>query len=118
VLPTVPGTIETLKSNLKTVLDHIAAIPFDEIGKEVQDILKDIKSGTIPKLDATIDSTDNVMKDAGDSLQALQKNYLDSNAQINKKMIRLLDEVTKTSRSVKNLTDYLERHPDALLKGK
>jgi len=118
VLPTVPGTIETLKSNLKTVLDHIAAIPFDEIGKEVQDILKDIKSGTIPKLDATIDSTDNVMKDAGDSLQALQKNYLDSNAQINKKMIRLLNEVTKTSRSVKNLTDYLERHPDALLKGK
>lgn len=29
-----------------------------------------------------------------------------------------LEEISKTSRSVKNLTDYLERHPEALLKGK
>jgi paraquat-inducible protein B len=118
IIPTVPGTIETLKSDLKTVLDHIAAVPFDEIGIELQSLLKDIRSGTIPKLDATIKSTDDMMKGAGASLQVLQKNYLDSNAEINKKMIKLLDEMTKTSRSVKNLTDYLERHPDALLKGK
>jgi len=118
VIPTVPETIETLKSNLKTVLNHIAAVPFEKIGKELEEILKDIRNGTIPKLDATIQSTDNMMKDAGTSLQVLQKNYLDSNAEINKKMIKLLDEMTKTSRSVKNLTDYLERHPDALLKGK
>jgi len=118
VIPTVPGTIETLKSDLKAVLDHIAAVPFEEIGKELQETLKDLRSGTIPKLDATIQSTDTMMKGAGASLQALQKNYLDSNAEINKKIIRLLEEMTKTSRSVKNLTDYLERHPDAILKGK
>lgn len=29
-----------------------------------------------------------------------------------------LEEISKASRSVKNLTDYLERHPEALLKGK
>ncbi|KYJ87685.1 intermembrane transport protein PqiB [Sulfurovum riftiae] len=118
LIPTVPGTIETLKSDLKTVLDRIAAVPFEEIGKELQMTLKDLRTGTIPKLDATIQSTDNMMKGAGSSMQALQKNYLDSNAQINKKIIKLLEEMTRTSRSVKNLTDYLERHPESLIKGK
>jgi paraquat-inducible protein B len=118
VLPTVPGTIETLKSDIQTLLDRLAAVPFEEIGKELQMTIKDVRTGTIPKLDATIQSTDNMMKNAGSSLQALQQNYLDSNAQVNKKVIRLLDEMTKTSRSIKNLSNYLERHPDSLLKGK
>ena len=47
-----------------------------------------------------------------------RRNYIDSNAQINKKLIKLLDEMTQTSRSIKNLTDYLERHPESLIKGK
>ena len=29
-----------------------------------------------------------------------------------------LEDFTKVGRSMKNLTDYLERHPEALLKGK
>jgi paraquat-inducible protein B len=118
LIPTVPGTIETLKSDLKIVLDRIAAVPFEEIGKELQMTIKDLRIGTLPKLDATIQSTDTMMKGANSSMQALQKNYLDSNAEINKKIIRLIEEMTRTSRSVKNLTDYLERHPESLIKGK
>ena len=29
-----------------------------------------------------------------------------------------LEEVSKASRSIKNLTDYLERHPEAIIQGK
>ena len=118
VLPTVPGTIETLKSDLKSVLDNIAKVPFEAIGKELQETLKEVRTGTLPQLNATIRSTDNMMKGAGSSMQALQQNYLDSNAEINKKIIKLLDEMTRTSRSIKKLTDYLERHPESLIQGK
>ena len=118
ILPTVPGTIETLKSDLKSVLDNIAKVPFEAIGKELKDTLKEVRTGTLPQLNATIKSTDDMMKGAGSSMQALQQNYLDSNAEINKKIIRMLDEMTKTSRSIKNLTDYLERHPESLIQGK
>jgi len=118
IIPTVPGTIETLKSDLKKVLNSIATIPFEEIGKELQQTITEVRTGTLPQLNATIKSTDTMMQGAGSSMQALQKNYLDSNAEINKKIIRLLDEMTRTSRSVKNLTDYLERHPESLIKGK
>ncbi|WP_294955439.1 MlaD family protein [Sulfurovum sp.] len=118
VLPTVPGTIETLKSDLKSVLNNIAKVPFEAIGKELQETLKEVRTGTLPQLNTTIKSTDTMMRGATSSMQALQKNYLDSNAQINKKVMRLLDEMTSTSRSIKNLTDYLERHPESLIKGR
>ena len=29
-----------------------------------------------------------------------------------------MEEISKASRSIKNLTDYLERHPEALIRGK
>jgi len=118
VLPAVPGTIESLKSDIQTLLDRLASVPFEEIGKELQMSIKDLRTSTIPKIDATIQSTDSMMKNAGTTIKVLQKNYLDSNAEINKKIIKLIEEMTKTSRSVKNLSDYLERHPDSLLKGK
>jgi len=125
VLPTVPATIESLKSDVQTVLNRIASIPFEEIGKEVDLMLKDIRKGTIPTFNATLKSTDLVMKNASETLDnvdttilSAKKNYLDTNAQFNKKLIKLLDELSRTSRSVKNLTDYLERHPESLIRGK
>jgi len=125
VLPTVPATIESLKSDVKTVLDRISAIPFEEIGKEIDLILKDVRRGTIPSLNSTLDSTDLMMKNASQTLKsadttidAAKENYLSPNAQFNKKLIKLLDELSRTSRSVKNLTDYLERHPESLIRGK
>ena len=125
VLPTVPATIESLKSDLKTVLDRISAIPFEEIGKEIDLILRDVRKGTIPSLNSTLDSADLMMKNASQTLKgadttidAAKENYLSPNAQFNKKLIKLLDELSRTSRSVKNLTDYLERHPESLIRGK
>ncbi len=118
VLPSIPGTIESLKANVQEVLANLAAIPMKEIGDELKMTLKDVRSNTLPALNDTIRDTNRMMTGASSSLNALQKNYLDSNAEVNKKIIRLLDEMTQTSRSIKNLTNYLERHPESLIKGK
>jgi len=125
VLPTVPATMESIKSDLKTILNKISTIPFEDIGKEIDLMLKEIRTGTVPALDDTIKNTGMMMKSADDTMKTLDStintakhNYLDNNAQFNKKLMRLLDELGRTSRSVKNLTDYLERHPESLLRGK
>ena len=75
----------------------------------------------------------------GNIIQDLEENLpqiLENTAQITQKIDKVLDrksgeasksmnsfnaameEISKTSRSIKNLTDYLERHPEALLMGK
>jgi paraquat-inducible protein B len=140
VLPTVPAIIETLKSDIQTVLDRLSSIPFKEIGQKLEEsielinrqiipnisqVAKDtsglikesnativnIKSDTIPKLNSLISKLDSSVDEA-------KRGYLDRGSRFNTKMIRLLDEVTKTTKSIKSLMDYLQRHPDAILKGK
>jgi len=125
VLPTVPATMESIKTDLKTILKKISTIPFEEIGNEIDLMLKEIRTGTVPALNDTLKSTGMMIKSADDTMKSLdntvnaaKNNYLDSNAQFNKKLMRLMDELSRTSRSVKNLTDYLERHPESLLRGK
>jgi paraquat-inducible protein B len=125
ILPTVPATLESLKSDIKTVLDRIANIPFEEIGKEIELLIRDVRKSTVPALDATLENTNLVMKNADKTLDTLdatilstKRSYLDTKAPFNKRLIRLLEELTRTSRSVKNLTDYLERHPESLIRGK
>lgn len=75
----------------------------------------------------------------GNILQNMEENLpqiMENMTQITQKMNNMLDrksgeasksmgsfnaameELSKTSRSIKNLTDYLERHPEALLRGK
>jgi len=118
VIPTVPATMESLKSDVQTLLERLAAIPFEEIGKELHLTLKGIRSETLPLVDETIKSTGKMMKSVDNTMGAVDKNYLSPNAKINKRLIKLLDEMTRTSRSIKNLTDYLERHPESLIQGK
>ncbi len=118
VIPSVPATMASLKSDLQTILKRIAAIPFEEIGKELNATLKDARGETLPKLNQSLDGFSKLIKDTNTLMNEARKNYVDSNAQLNKKIQKLLDEATRATRSIKNLTDYLERHPESLLKGK
>ena len=40
------------------------------------------------------------------------------NSEIRQQLAKLFQELTDASRSIRELADYLERHPDALIKGK
>jgi len=118
IIPSIPATLASLKNNLQSILDRIAKIPFEEIGKELNGLLKEFRTETLPTVNGTVKSVDQLVKDTNKMMNEARKNYLDSNAEINKKILRLLDEATRTTKSIKNLTDYLERHPESLIKGK
>ena len=80
----------------------------------------------------TLSRLGNIIQDLEENLPQILKNM----AQVTQKIDKALDkksgeasksmqgfntameEISKTSRSIKNLTDYLERHPEALLMGK
>ena len=143
VLPSIPATMESLKSDVKSLLSNLSAIPFKDIGtelhstiaeirKELNLTLKDLRLKTLPNVNNTIlstksliknsntfvKSTNTLMQDTSKLVKSTKKHYIDANGQINKKLIKLLNELTKTSRSVKSLTDYLERHPESIIQGK
>jgi len=126
VFPSVPATIESLKNNVQSILESLAGVPFQEIGEETRKILEQVNRDTIPGINLSIHDVNRellpsfrkLIDTSNATLEEIRRNYLDTNAEIHRKIIRLLDEITRTSRSVKNLTDYLERHPESIIRGK
>lgn len=126
VFPSVPATIESLKNNVQSILDSLAAIPFKEIGDRTRDILKQVDEGTLPGINRSIEGLDRellpslrkLIDNGNKTIEEIRRNYLDTNAEIHRKMLKLLDELTRASRSMRNLTDYLERHPESIIRGK
>ena len=62
-------------------------------------------------------SLQGTLKQVDSSLVAAQ-DTLKNDSPLQQDLQTALREFTKTVRSIKTLTDYLERHPESLLKGK
>ncbi len=126
VFPSVPGTIASLKANLQNVLQKVASIPFEEIGQKVDALLANLNKETLPHLTHSVEqfntellpSFTRLINNSNATVEEMRKNYLDTNADIHRNMLKLLDEITRTSRSIRQLTDYLNRHPESLIRGR
>jgi len=140
VLPTVPATIETLKSDIKTLLDRLAKIPFGEIGENLNKTINLVNNQLIPDISKVTNSTNTLLKEGNvtvaninkttipklnslmeeleNSIKKTKQNFLDKNSQFNTRLIKLLDEASRATKSIKSLVDYLQRHPDSIIKGK
>ena len=140
VFPTVPKTIQGIKEKVARIIDKIDRMPIRQIGNDLRDtlhgmkkminspemnralsnldasleesrlLLAELRTNVAPQLSATIDEAKAAIAGAEDILKS------DSPLQI--RMNSALDEVAKASRSLRQLMDYLERHPEALVNGK
>jgi paraquat-inducible protein B len=121
---TASGDITAVLQNLQNVLKNIdRATSGPQLGHALQslddtltrldkvthDIEPDIKS-LIKSLRDTADSAQNTLN----TIQGLVGNTAPTGADIP----RLMRELTEAARSVRGLADYLDRHPEALLRGR
>ena len=88
----------------------------DAIGDDVKQTLTRLDQtlagarGTLEKLDGTLGKVDTTV---GSANHLLQPDSLLGSA-----LGTTLDEVNRAARSLRTLADYLERHPESLLRGK
>jgi paraquat-inducible protein B len=101
-LPTVPGELEAIEAKLTNIIKKLDEVPFKEIG---QDLRK-----TIAELDRTLVSTRRTVDNADKLIQP--------DSVLSAELGSTLDEVKRAARGLRVLADYLERHPEALLRGK
>ena len=140
VLPTISGSLEALTNKVTAILDRLDAFPFDRIGKDLTDTLagaseivnsaalkqgivelekslaeiralaEQLNTGIAPELAETLRQTTA-------TLQGVRR-MIEEGSPMSVELRRSLNEVSGAARSLKVLTDYLERHPEALLRGK
>ena len=102
VLPTIPTSIEELTRNINTVLDKVREFPFGKIGADMTRVLSNLDK-TLVQADGTLKSIETLVAKDSPLSQELQES---------------LRELSDAARSLRVLSDYLERHPEALLRGK
>ncbi|MCW8964069.1 MAG: MlaD family protein [Gammaproteobacteria bacterium] len=112
VVPTLPTSLDELTAGLTSIINKISAMPLEQIGRDL--------GGAVNRTRQLLES--NEIEDAIMSLDAtLQETAAftrSMNTTITPQIDATLRELKNASRSIKAMADYLERHPEALIKGK
>jgi paraquat-inducible protein B len=131
VLPTVPGSLDELQSQLLSIARKLDKVPFDDIGANLNTTLVQANgmlaqaTKTLERAESTIERVDGeVLPELKDTLASARKtfasaeNLLAQDAPLQSDLRRTLQEVTRTMASLDALAEYLERHPESLIRGK
>jgi paraquat-inducible protein B len=117
VLPTVPGPLDELQSQVSRIAAKLDKIPFDEIGNNLNKTLAQanamierLDGKVLPEMQGALDAAKKTLSSADALLQ--QDSPLQSDLR------QTLQDVQGTVESLNALTDYLERHPESLIRGK
>jgi paraquat-inducible protein B len=116
-LPTVNGTFQELEAGVGRIVKKVNDLPLEQIAADLHTDLKDLHEtlsdlharvlpstvDTLSALHSTLDSTDRTL----DVESPLQHGLTDT-----------LSETRNTLQAVRQLADYVDRHPDALLRGR
>jgi paraquat-inducible protein B len=101
-LPTTPGELQAIEASIVNIVKKLEKVPVEEIGAEAAKALVDLR-GTLGSATRTFDTADKAIA---------------PNSALSDELSGVLGEVSRAARAVRVLADYLERHPESLLRGK
>ncbi len=124
-MPTAPGGLDSLQDSLASLAKKLDAIPYDQLAadlhkdladldvtlKHADDMIQHLDTGVVPEAKSTL-------ADARKAVEDLRKTLGTVDQTVGPQATNALDEVSKAAASLKNLADFLKRHPESLLKGK
>ena len=108
-LPTIPGQLEVMETKVTDIINKLDKMPLQQIGDEL--------TTAIAELDQTLVAARGTLVSARGTLTNTASLTEPNSAQL-QQMNSTLQEVSRAARSLRVLADYLERHPEALLRGK
>jgi paraquat-inducible protein B len=101
-VPTVPGTLDGIESSIARIVKKLDGLPWERIGAGLDK--------AVVNLDGTLTSARGALDDA--------RHLLGSQSGLGDQLGATLGEVSRAARALRVLADYLEQHPESLLRGK
>jgi paraquat-inducible protein B len=115
-LPTQPGQIEAIEASVANVVKKLEQIQFKEIGDDLQKTVNELNQ-TLVTTRGTLTNTDKLLGSA-DKVMGSADRILAPNSVLDAQLGSMLQEMGGAARAMRVLADYLERHPEALIRGK
>jgi paraquat-inducible protein B len=116
-LPTVNGSFQELEASIGRLVKKVNDLPLGQIAADLHTDLADLHE-TLSELHTR------ALPNAEDTLSALHRTLdsadrtLDVESPLQRGLTDTLSETRSTLQAVRELADYLDRHPDALLRGR
>jgi len=124
-IPTLPGPLEGAEEALENILKKVEKVEFAAIGEDLR--------RTLDSLDKALKSTDRLvqrvdsdlvaemrstMQSARSAIERAEQSVIASDAPLQEGVREALRELARAAEALRTLADYLERHPEALIRGK
>jgi paraquat-inducible protein B len=125
VMPTVPGSLDSLQDALLHLAQKLDKLPLETIADNLNHTLTDLDEG-VRNANALVQHIDTgVTPEARATIVEARKALVDLRhtlAQVDQTMgpgaTQTLNDMSRAAQSLRALADFLERHPESLLKGK
>jgi len=141
-IPTVPGALQDIQPQIAQIVARLSRVRFDEIASDVQGTLKGLTAAAV-QLQETLDGADAAIRQLSPDAQRaladvretlasmrgtlsqaesavgnLDRNLTQSDSALQRNANQALSELQRAAQSLRVLGDYLQRHPQSLLRGK
>jgi len=123
-LPTIPGNLAELQNSIVSVAHKLDQFPLDKIGHDLDHVLGSLNI-TLASANAMIGKVDKEIVPEAQSTLAQAKvtlaqtqNALGPDTSLQTDLHATLSSVSRAADSVRVLVDYLDKHPEALIRGK
>jgi paraquat-inducible protein B len=121
--------LEEITRSVSQVLDKLASLPLEELVTEMQATVKSVNAlVSLPSLHATLQTVDREVGPLAKSMRATSdearamiattRGFVNDADRVPNDLTVLLKELASAARSIRVFADYLERHPEALIRGK
>ena len=138
-LPTIPGALSEVQSQVAEIVQKMSKVPFEEIGTnlaatlgqanaaiaqltpEARKALAEASSAIAqltPEARKALTEVERTLARAQASLDSLDRNVLNPNAPLQRNVEETMEELQRAAQSLRILSDYLQLHPESLLRGK
>ena len=117
-LPVMPGGLQDLETKVNAILAKIDRMPIEAIGQDLKKLLETTNETMTrfneeisPELKGSLENLKRV-------LESTDATLVGKDAPAQQELREALQEITRAAQAIRGLTDYLERNPDAVIRGK
>ena len=131
-LPVVPSTVSDLEAKITGIVAKLDKLPLDTISADLTKVLTTlsqtledaskavnrIDSDVTPGLKTTLEGLRGTISAVDRTLTSTDATLVGRDAPAQQDLRDALQEIARAARSLRILTDFLEQHPEALIRGK
>ena len=140
VLPTVRTPLDAITNKISVLMGKFETLPIEEIGNDLRDAIKGAKgflnseglANALTEMDGALKQfrvmartvDEQTLPKLGDAVEQVHATFkaaqgvIAPDTALYHDLKRALTELSAAARSIRDMADYLERHPEALIKGK